>query len=159
MVAVPFDVRAYLAEELRPAQVASVSATGVPLLGSLWFAYAEGRFWFSSFLGSPLPAAASSGRPVAVIVDDFNPPTSIRQVRIRGGGQVEPHDADTVRRIYRRYLGHDVDQWPDFFRTRAADADRWVLWSVRPDTGLVVTSPGYIAQELRWSRPDDCPIG
>jgi hypothetical protein len=155
----PFDVRAYLDEDLRTAQVASVSAAGAPLLGSLWFAYAAGRFWFSSLGGSALPSAASSGRLVAVIVDDFSPPESIRQVRIRGRGQIEPHDPDAVRRIYRRYLGPDVDQWPEFFRSRAEDGDRWVLWSVRPDSGLVVTSPGYAAEELRWSRPEDCPLG
>jgi hypothetical protein len=159
MVAAPFAVRAYLDEDGRTAQVASVSAAGAPLLGSLWFAYVEGRFWFSSLRGSPLLVAAGSGRPVAVIVDDFNPPTSIRQVRIRGQGQVEAHDAGVVRRIYRRYLGQDIDQWPDFFRTRVTDSARWVLWSVWPDSGLVVTSPGYAEHELRWSRRDECPIG
>jgi hypothetical protein len=105
MVAAPFDVRAYLDEPGRTAQVASVSAGGTPLLGSLWFAFADGRFWFSSLDGSPLPDAASAGRPVAVIVDEFNPPESIRQVRIRGRGRIERHNAEAVRRIYRRYLG------------------------------------------------------
>jgi hypothetical protein len=33
-----------------------------------------------------------------------------------------------------------------------------VLSSVWPDSGLVVTSPGYAEHKLRWSRRDECPI-
>jgi hypothetical protein len=154
-----FDVRAFLAEAGRPAQVASVSAAGVPLLGSLWFAFESGRFWFSSLAGSPLPRAAARGAPVAVIVDDFSPPQSIRQVRIRGRGQVEPHDAAVVERIYRRYLGEQADQWPAFFRARVTASDRWVLWSAWPDSGLMVTSPGFAEQELRWNDLAGSPLG
>ena len=158
MLPPPFDVHAFLGEPGRPAQVASVSGSGVPLLGSLWFAFEDGRFWFSSLAGSPLPQAAARGADVAVIVDDFTPPHSIRQVRTRGRGQVEPHDAAAVRRIYRRYLGEDSDQWPGFFQARVADRDRWVLWSARPDSGLVVTSPGFAERELRWDNPADSPL-
>jgi hypothetical protein len=154
----PFDAPAFLAEPGRPAQVAAVSAAGVPLLGSLWFAFGSGRFWFSSLAGSPLPQAAARGAPIAVLVDDFTPPHSIRQVRTRGRGQVEPHDAAAVQRIYRRYLGADTSQWPDFFRARAADSERWVLWSARPDSGLIVTSPAFAASELRWQQPADSPL-
>ncbi|GIH14420.1 pyridoxamine 5'-phosphate oxidase family protein [Rugosimonospora africana] len=155
---VPFDVGSFLAEERRLAQVASVAPSGIPLLGSLWFRYERGRFWFSSLAGSPLPTAASRGRRVAVIVDDFNPPASIRQVRIRGRGRIEAHDAETVRRIYRRYLGPEQESWPEFFRLRAEDSERWLLWSVRPDSGLVVTSPEYGELERRWTRMSDCPL-
>jgi hypothetical protein len=154
----PFDARAFLAEPGRPAQGASVSAGGVPLLGSLWFAFESGRSWFSSMAGSPIPEAAARGEPVAVLVDDFTPPHSIRQVRARGRGQVEAHDAAVVRRIYGRYLGPDQGQWPAFFRARASDGDGWLLWSARPDSGLIVTSPGFAARELRWHDPADSPL-
>jgi hypothetical protein len=154
----PFDAQAYLAEPGRPAQVAAVSAAGVPLLGSLWFAFERGRFWFSSMAGSPLPQAAARGAPIAVLVDDFTPPHSIRQVRTRGRGQVEPHDAAVVQRIYGRYLGPDPGQWPGFFRARTADSERWVLWSAGPDSGLIVTSPQFLADELRWQKPADSPL-
>lgn len=158
VTSLPFDAQAFLAEPGRPAQVASVSGAGAPLLGSLWFAFESGRFWFSSLAGSPLPQAAARGAPVAVIVDDFTPPHSIRQVRTRGRGQVEPHDATAVRRIYGRYLGEDTGQWPGFFRARASDSDRWVLWSARPDSGLIVTSPAFAASELRWQDLADSPL-
>jgi Pyridoxamine 5'-phosphate oxidase len=120
-----------------------VSASGAPLLGSLWFAFERGRFWFSSAADSPLPRAARRGALAAVIVDDFDPPASIRQVRIRGRAQIEPHDPAMVTRIYRRYLGRDIGTWPKFFQSRIHQADGWLLWSVYPDSGLAVTSPGF----------------
>lgn len=153
----PFDVAAFLAEPGRPAQVAAVSGTGNPLLGSLWYIYKRGRFWFSSLAGSPLPASAERGTPVAVIVDDFHPPDSIRQVRVRGRARCEPHNPDTVRCIYRRYLGPDPQRWPEFFQARTEDP-RWVLWSVSPDSGLAVSTPGFHGPELRWHRLADCPL-
>lgn len=153
-----FDIGAFLEEERRLAQVASVSPGGLPLLGSLWFAYTQGRFWFSSLAGSPFPSAAAEGRPVAVLVDDFDPPRAIRQVRVRGHARIEPHDAGLVQLVYRRYLGADQATWPQSFQARVDDACRWVLWSVRPDTGLAVTSPGFVAEEQRWKRLEDCPL-
>ena len=135
-----------------------MSQSGAPLLGSLWFAFESGRFWFSSMAGSPLPRAAARGAEVAVIVDDFTPPHSIRQVRTRGRGQAEAHDAAAVQRIYRRYLGDDVSQWPEFFRARAAASHGWVLWSAWPDSGLAVTSPGFAERPTRWDRLADSPL-
>ena len=107
VAAASFDAVSFLNEVRRPAQVASVSKSGQPLLGSLWFLLERQRLWFSSAKAGVLPQAAKRGAPVAVIVDDFDPPTSIRQVRVRGRGQIEPHDAAVVRRIYERYLGPD----------------------------------------------------
>lgn len=155
----PYDVRGFLAELGRPAQVASISAKGMPVLGSLWFCYDQGRFWFSSARNSPLPQAVIRSMPVAVIVDDFNPPELIRQVRVRGAGMIERHDASVVNCIYRRYLGQDPGRWPEGFRERAADSDDWVLWSVRPDSGIVVTSPGFAETTLRWHCLEDSPLG
>lgn len=157
MVAAPFDVSAFLAEPGRPAQVASISAHATPLLGSLWFAFTRGRFWFHSVAGSPLPTACGRGAPVAVIVDDFHPPAAIRQVRIRGPGRLEAPDPAMVAAIYQRYLGQDQQSWPGFFRDRLAAA-QWVLWSAWPDSGLAITSPGYLAEEVRWSTRDDSPL-
>ena len=117
MAGAAFDATAFLNEARRPAQVASVSKSGKPLLGSLWFLFERQRFWFSSARAGVLPQAAKRDAPVAVIVDDFNPPTFIRQVRVRGQGQIEPHDPAVVRRIYERYLGPDIEGWPLLFRS------------------------------------------
>jgi Pyridoxamine 5'-phosphate oxidase len=158
VVKAPFDVTAFLREDRRPAQVASVSAAGTPLLGSLWFLFERKRFWFSSAESAPLPRAAQRGAPVAVIVDDFDPPAAIRQVRVRGRAQIEPHDSAVVHRIYQRYLGADVGKWPPFFRSRVDQTDGWVLWSVHPDTGLAVTFPGFEERSYRWDRNGDAPF-
>ncbi|HEV7654347.1 MAG TPA: pyridoxamine 5'-phosphate oxidase family protein [Mycobacteriales bacterium] len=123
---------AFLGEPGRMAQVAAVSPRGVPLLGSVWFLYADGRFWFSSHPGTPFAAAALRSAEVAVLVDQFEPPDTIRQVRVRGRSRVEDPDPDRVHAIYARYLGADAAAWPAFFRARATDPT-WTLWSVPPD--------------------------
>jgi hypothetical protein len=94
-----------------------------------------------------------------VIVDDFNPPISIRQVRVRGHGRIEPHDPDVVRQIYERYLGLILDDWPQFFRQRLGSADDWVLWSVSAETGMAVTSPAFVEEVYRWDTPGGAPFG
>jgi hypothetical protein len=152
-----FDVRGFLDEPMRPAQVATVNRSGIPLLGSLWFVYQDGRFWFNSQQGSPLLIAAAAGRAVAVIVDAFNPPERILQIRVRGRGAVEPHDPARVARIYRRYLGSALSEWPLSFPERLTDPT-WVLWSVSPDSGLAVDYSGFGGDELRWHRLSDCPL-
>lgn len=151
-----FDLAAFLAEPLRLAQVASVSPRGTPLLGSLWFLFADGRFWFTSHPATPFAKAAGRGAAVAVLVDQFDPPQAIRQLRVRGLSRVEGHDSQRVSAIYRRYLGPDPDSWPAFFRTRAHDAS-WTLWSTRPESGVVTVDPGFRPTEHRWHRPQDAP--
>ncbi len=153
----PFDLEAFLDEPLRPAQVASVSPSGAPLLGSLWFLFSQGRFWFSSRPHTPLPAAMARGHELAVIVDDFSPPEKIRQVRVRGPGRVEPHEPDKVKRIYERYLGSDISAWPDFFGARLTDPG-WALWTVTPASGLAVAYPNFETTEVRWRSPEESPL-
>jgi len=152
-----FDVDAFLDETGRCAQVASVSPTLAPLLGSLWYLFEDGRFWFSSEESSALVRAAKRGVELAVIVDDFNPP-SIRQVRVRGHGRVESHDPDVVHRIYERYLGLVIDDWPPFFVARTGLVDGWTLWSISPESGMAVTSPSFAEEVYRWSTPDSAPF-
>ena len=139
------------------AQVAAVTPSGVPLLGSLWFVFDDDRFWFSSHASSPLVAAAARDADIAVLVDQFEPPDLIRQVRVRGPGRVEAHSADRVRTIYERYLGGDADRWPDFFRERVID-DTWTLWSVSPDRGVATLYPGFREESTRWVRFADSPF-
>ena len=153
----PFDVAGFLSEPGRMAQVAAVSPRGVPLLGSVWFLYADGRFWFSSHPASPFGMAAVRGVEVAVLVDEFAPPERIRQVRVRGPARVEQPDPARVASLYARYLGPDADAWPAFFRTRVTDPG-WSLWSVPPESGVVTMNPGFRPTEVRWRRRRDSPL-
>ena len=138
--------------------MASVSPALAPLLGSLWYLFDNCKFWFRSPLSSPLVRAAERGVELAVIVDDFNPPASIRQVRVRGYGGSEPHDPVLVRRIYERYLGLDVNDWPPLFQGTIGAGEGWTLWSVSPESGMAVTSPGFIEQVYRWDAPHRAPF-
>jgi hypothetical protein len=153
----PFDIDDFLAEPLRPAQVASVSPTGTPILGSFWFLFAQGRFWFTSRPETPLVAAVTAGMEAAVIVDQFSPPEKIRQVRVRGHGRVEPHDPDRVDQVYRRYLGEDQAGWPDAFRQRANDP-AWCLWTVTPTSGVAATYPHFDERKIRWHDEGTSPL-
>ena len=154
----PFDIPGFLAEPLRLAQVASVAVSGAPLLGSLWFSYAGGRFWFSSARDGPFPSVVRRrGAEVAVLVDQFCPPELIRQVRVRGPARLERHDPRVVERIYARYLGQDLSTWPSFFRDRCADSS-WVLWTATPAAGMAVATPHFRGPEVRWHRVEDCPF-
>jgi Pyridoxamine 5'-phosphate oxidase len=158
MAGAAFDATAFLNEAGRSAQVASVSQSAQPLLGSLWFLFDRQRFWFSSAKAGVLPQAAMRGTPIAVIVDDFDPPRNIRQVRIRGRGQIEPHDPAVVRRIYERYLGSDDEEWPLLFRSLVYQSDDWVLWSVYPDTGLALIAPDFVEKAYRWTDIGHSPF-
>jgi len=132
------------------AQVAAVSESGVPLLGSLWFVFFGDRFWFSSHPSSPFVAAASRGCELAVLIDQFDPPDHIRQVRVRGPGRIEIHRPERVQKIYERYLGRDVNAWPDFFRARLND-NSWTLWSVSPECGVATLYPDFREESTRWN--------
>lgn len=150
--------RPFLNEPMRPAQVAAVSPSRVPLLGSLWFLFADDRFWFNSVRGSPLLKAAGRGEQIAVLIDDFDPPTRIMQVRIRGEGRVEPQDSGRTAAIYRRYLGEAADAWPLSFPERLSDPG-WVLWSVPPASGMALESSGFMDEQvLRWNHIAQSPL-
>jgi Pyridoxamine 5'-phosphate oxidase len=153
----PFDIEAFLAEPLRPAQVASVNGSGTPILGSFWFLFAEGLFWFSSRPLTPLAIAVKGGAEAAVIVDEFSPPEDIRQVRVRGRGRLEPHDPMRVEQMYRRYLGDDRAGWPDLFRIRPEDPT-WALWTVTPTSGVAVAYPYFDERKVRWESLSDSPF-
>jgi hypothetical protein len=127
------------------------------VLGSFWFLFVDGRFWFNSRYETPLPKAIADGSQVAVIVDDFTPPDQIRQVRVRGPGSLEPHDPDRVQAIYRRYLGDRLEDWPRFFRDRCHDP-AWGLWTASPATGLAVSSPQFGSREIRWNEGGESPL-
>ncbi len=94
---------------------------------------------------------------MAVLVDDFSPPVDIRQVRVRGPGSIERHDPTRVQQIYERYLGTDLDAWPEAFRDRPDDLS-YVLWAVTPSSGVVASFAHFKGAEIRWSELDGCPL-
>ena len=153
----PHHVAEFLAEDLRMAQVAAVTRSGSPLLGSLWFVFDDGRFWFTNHPSSPFVAAVQRRVDLAVLIDQFDPPDRIRQIRVSGPGRIEAHDARRVRQIYERYLGRSDSEWPDFFRERVDDPT-WTLWSVSPVRGVATMYPDFREQSTRWDCFADGPF-
>jgi hypothetical protein len=135
------QVADFLSEDLRMAQVAAVSKSGVPVLGSLWFVFDSDRFWFSSHPSSPLAAAAARAADLAVLIDQFDPPDRIRQVRVRGPGRVETHYPERVQQICERVTD-----------------DTWTLWSVSPIQGTATINPNFREQSTRWACFADSPF-
>jgi hypothetical protein len=127
------------------------------LLVCLWFVFDDNRFWFNSHPTSPLVAATGRDVDLAVLVDQFDPPDLIRQVRVRGPGRVEIHDPARVQQIHERYLGSDVSRWPDFFRERIND-DTWTLWSVSPHRGVATMYPDFREESTRWECFAESPF-
>ena len=86
------------------------------------------------------------------MVQVFEPPKTIRRIRVTGPAQIEKHDPGRVERIYQRYLGVDLDQWPAFFRERIHD-ETFRLWSVYASSGKAEDYPDFGDHVFRWNEP------
>ena len=149
----PFDILQFLDSPKIPAAVAAVRRRGGPALGSLWYRFDERRFWFTTRAGSsPFLSAARQAQDVAVMVEIFAPPDFIRLVRATGAARIEERDPARIERIYERYLGGDLSEWPELFRERLADVD-FTLWSVLAARGVAASFPQFQANEFRWDEP------
>lgn len=136
------------------ASVATVIGSGRPALSSMWFAFAERRFWFTTRdARNPFVDGACAGKPVAVMVSVFEPPKRIGLIRATGPARIEPPDRERVRAVYERYLGADLALWPEFFRERLDDSS-FVLWSVHAVSGKAETFPELVEGiEYSWREP------
>ncbi|MEO6571879.1 MAG: pyridoxamine 5'-phosphate oxidase family protein [Ilumatobacteraceae bacterium] len=147
-----FDVEAFLDEPKRPASVATVTAGGRPALATMWYLFADDRFWLHSPRGSgPFIRAAANHDPVAVMVETFDPTGRVIQVRSTGPATIQPDDHDRIHQIYDRYLGLD-GLWSDGWRRQAADPT-FALWSIEPVSGAAVQFPELrdAGGDFRWS--------
>jgi hypothetical protein len=149
---VDFDVAAFLSETGRPASVATVTNSGRPALATMWFLFADDRFWLHSPGGfGPFVRAAERSELVAAMVETFDPAGRVIQVRVTGPAAVEGADVDRVRQIYDRYLGRG-DLWTDEWREQASDPS-YVLWTIEPARGAAVQYPKLedAGGVFRWS--------
>lgn len=146
-----FDVGAFLLEPLRPASVATVTASGRPALATMWFCFADDAFWLHSPVGGPFTDAADHGAEVAIMVETFDPTGRVIQVRATGRASIPPCDVERVRTIYDRYLGPD-DLWTESWREQTDDAS-YVLWTIEPTRGAAVRYPELrdAGGVFRWS--------
>src|SRR4029453_11109888 len=97
--------------------------------------------------GRPASVATVSGRGRPALAT-FQPPADVRQVRMTGPARLEERDHARVRRLYDRYVGAWTPRWE-----RQATADSYRLWSMSPDRGMAVASPGLEdGPTFRWSQ-------
>ncbi|MEC3979966.1 pyridoxamine 5'-phosphate oxidase family protein [Amycolatopsis sp. H20-H5] len=149
-----FDLFSFLDEPGRPASLATVTTSGKPALGMMWFAFEDGRFWFHTpdQAGRPVPFlnAARAGRDVAAMVATFDPP-DVRQVRVTGPARIEYRDVARIERIYHRYVPTWTPEW-----AAQTTSEELHLWSLSPERGMAVTFPGLENRpSYRWSTAAD----
>ncbi|UED87494.1 pyridoxamine 5'-phosphate oxidase family protein [Streptomyces profundus] len=126
----PFDAESMLAEPL----VARVASPG-PVVRPVWYLWERSAFWvfigpWSRLLGQ-LPRTPDFN--LVVDVCDVHTGT-VRQVRARGTGTVEPFDVHLARRKLVRYLGPDETRWdPRFSLAGDTEARGLRLARLAPD--------------------------
>jgi hypothetical protein len=159
-VGATFDLLAFLAEPHRPASVAVVNRRTEPALASMWYLFADDRFWFHTpdlvdRGKSPFLAAATEGRAVAVMVETFDANGRILKVRATGAAAMAEPDLARVREIYDRYLGHGLQLWTGDWDAQAADVS-YRLWTVLAERGSAVDYSGLgDGDVLRWTSPEE----
>jgi hypothetical protein len=159
-VTASFDLLAFLAEPHRPASVAVVNRRDEPALASMWYLFADGRFWFHTpdlvdQMRSPFLAAAAEGRTAAVMVETFDANGRILKVRATGTAALAEPDRARVREIYDRYLGHGLDLWSGAWEAQATDPS-YRLWNVLAERGAAVDYSGLgDGDVMRWSSVEE----
>lgn len=147
-----FDIAAFLAEPLRPAAVATVSAMGRPALATMWFLFEGDMFWLHSPRSNNVFVGATENRElVSIMVETFDPAGRVIQVRATGPASIGPSDDARVHRIYDRYLGPN-DLWtPEWQDQRRSEA--FALWSIEPASGKAVQYPELREDDtaFRWN--------
>ena len=99
---------AFLAEPAMIMNIATVDASGAPLVTPIWFIYEEGRIWFTPRQHSEWLKHIRHDPRVALSIDE--PAIPYRKVVVRGRAQVD-HEVgsddlwrDRYRRIAQRYI-------------------------------------------------------
>lgn len=114
-----------------PAVIASLDLDGHPELTTVWFAWIDGVFWFTSRVGAPHVRRLQRDARAAFVVQEEDVVRSggrpNRQVKARGMAALHQDHVEVTRRITRRYAPGQEE----LVARRALD-DR-VAVAIRPD--------------------------
>lgn len=115
------DVAKFLAQPL-VARVAVTTPSG-PSVRPVWFLHEEGLFWwFTGSSYSRLGAFLDADDRAALVVDRCDLATGqVVAVTVTGRATVRPFDHDRAVRKLTKYLGADIDRWPERFQAVLAD--------------------------------------
>jgi hypothetical protein len=141
MTSTPFDVDAFLARPL----VARVATNG-PTVRPVWYLWEEQAFWVLTGPWTKLVTRVRTDPGLALIVDECDVVTGVvRQVIVRGRGELLPFDVPRGRRKLVRYLGADESRWDERFRRYLYDdpGSRGTAWLRIPATSMIVEDFSY----------------
>lgn len=99
-------------------------ATNGPTVRPVWFLWEDGAFWWITGAYAKLPQRLATDPEVALVIDTCDLTTgTVLQVIASGVAEVIAMDRQRATRKLTRYLGPDIDTWPERFRGALADPD------------------------------------
>ncbi|GIF75745.1 pyridoxamine 5'-phosphate oxidase family protein [Asanoa siamensis] len=138
-----FDVEAFLARPLT-----ARLATSGPTVRPVWYLWEDSAFWIITGRWWRVHAHVKADPRIALVVDECDLATGIvRQVIVRGRGELVPFDLPRGRRKLRRYLGVDESRWDPRFRLADGVADS----SQTKNAWLRIGVESLVAKDLSFS--------
>ncbi|MFB6111890.1 MAG: pyridoxamine 5'-phosphate oxidase family protein [Halobacteriaceae archaeon] len=109
---------------------------GEPRISPVWFLQEEGAIWIIADDRKSYPDRIRPTSATTVAIVDFERTTGrVEHVGMRGEGEVRPMEPGRARRLLRRYLGPDPEEWD---RSRFPDPQTWgeemVMIRIEPAT-------------------------
>lgn len=99
-------------------------ATNGPTVRPVWFLWEQGAFWWITGAYVKLSRRLVADPEVALVIDTCDLETgAVLQVIASGRAEVVEMDTDRAVRKLTRYLGEDIDRWPERFRAVLTDPD------------------------------------
>lgn len=71
---------------------------------------------------------------MSVLVDFDVSPGHVEHVGMRGDATLKPYDRERAKRLLQKYLGSDINEWPEMFIGLAADNYRFIQFI--PETAV-----------------------
>ncbi|RKD98116.1 pyridoxamine 5'-phosphate oxidase family protein [Halopiger aswanensis] len=123
-----------------------------PRLSPLWFLWEDGACWIIARTDRSYLERADRQPEAAVAIVDFDRRTGrVEHVGMRGRAAVEPYDPDRAQRLLTKYLGNEVEDWPDGFVDLRPDDYRLIRFD--PET-VVARDQSYPAPPVVWNDGD-----
>jgi hypothetical protein len=118
------------------AHLASVSPNG-PRDSPVWFLWEDGAIWIiGSRRDDSFPSRVEAEPRCAVGIVDFDQASGrVHHAGFRGHATIQPFDVARAKRLLARYLGSEVESWPERFRATLADVSN-VLVRFEPETAV-----------------------
>jgi PPOX class probable F420-dependent enzyme len=126
-------VRALLARPVLARLATADPRSGQPHVVPVWFEWADGCIWISSFCSTRKNREVQRNPRVAVAIDEANGPNSMEAVLFEGWAEIIADPQVVIARstrIYSRYLGEEGVKAPDP-----------ASWIVDPENRIICIHP------------------